>query len=142
MQNLFLTEDDTFEVNIYVAIDENKVIYCDKKREGVNFLIGDKELEIQKYSIVFKKPSFGDIVSITDTIMKNSNSETGQANPLSVKLNTMSFLLRDWDFTNNTNVKMPAIRENLEKLDPIIVACIGIQVDDFLVKDDSEEKSS
>ena len=140
MQSLFLTEDDTFEVKLFVAEDENKTIYCDKNIDAVKLLMGERDLEIEEYSISFKKPSFGDLITLTDLVMQVSNKITGDVNPLTVKLKTMSHLLRDWSFVDKNGIKVPVKEENMMKLDPIIAVNIGMQFDEVLEAKEEEDK--
>ena len=141
MQSLFLTEDDTFEVKIFVAEDEEKTIYCDKNIDAVKLLMGERELEIEEYSILFKKPSFGDLIALTDLVMKVSDKITGNVNPLTIKLKTMSHLLRDWSFVDKNGTKIPAKEENMMKLNPIIAVNIGMQFDEALEATKEEDTS-
>lgn len=142
MQNLFLTEEDVFEVIIFVAVDDKKTVYCDKTEEAVKFLLGDRDVEIQSYSITFKKPSFGDLIALTDIVIKNTNKLTGDVNPLDTKLKAMNYLLNDWSFVDGNNNKIPPTEESFMRIDPIIAVSIGLQFDEALGGDETESDKS
>ena len=59
--NLFLTEDDVFDIIMFIAEDEEGDIYCDIKEEGVESLLklNKQEGTIEKHVVTFRKPSFG-----------------------------------------------------------------------------------
>ena len=142
MQSLFLTEKDVFEVKIFVAVDNKGTIYCDKNKDGVKFLLGGRNVEIEKYSIFFKKPSFGDFIALTDLVTQNTDNLTGDINPLITKLKAMSYLLNDWNFLDKDNEKIPPTEDSFSRMDPIIAVAIGIQFDEFLGEEnDSVEKN-
>jgi len=138
MQNIFITEEDVFEIIIFVAVDDNGTVYCDKTEEAVKFLLGEREVEIQSYSITFKQPSFGDIITLTDIVVENASQST--VNPLSAKLKAMSFLLKDWSFVDKDGIKMPTTEASFRNFSPIIAASISLQFDEAL--DKSGEKKN
>lgn len=132
MKNLFITEDDIFEVKIYVAEDEEGLIYCDITEEGVNILLEDKDLSIEEYKVVFRKPSFGDLKTLTDILTAPRETEMGityDMNPIATRIQTISFFIKDWNLVDSKGEKVPTTEENIMKLNPIIAAAIGIQLD-------------
>ena len=136
MQNLFLTEEDVFEIHIYVAEDEEGTLYCDLNIEGVNFLLGDRDGQIKGYTVKFKKPSFGDMMALTDMLFITRDVGDGNTgfdvNPIAAKIKTMSFLIRDWSFTNSDGKKIPPTEENILNLNPLIATSISVQLEDYL----------
>lgn len=140
MQNLFITEDDVFEVKIFVAEDDEGMIYCDLNKEGVELLIQGKEYGINEYSITFKKPSFGDMIELTKILLSarmfNSDVTDYDVNPIESKLKTMSCLIKDWNFTDGNGGNIPATEENIRKLNPTIATAISLQLEDYLSPDE------
>lgn len=143
MRNLFLTEEDIFEIKIFVAEDEQSNICCDLDREGVEFLLNGLKTDIEEYTVVFKQPSFGDMVKLTDVILypRGINIESAglDVNPIMARLQTMSCLLRDWDFTDADGEKIPPTEESLMKMNPIIAISISLQLEDYLKENQQEE---
>lgn len=136
MQNLFITEEDVFEVKIYVAEDETGLLYCDINKKGVEDLLEKIEAEVNEYVITFKKPSFGDLSRLTDILMSPRKSGDDylsyDTNPIAVKAKTISYLIRDWNLLDGEGMKIPFTEENILNLNPIIAAAIGIQLDSYL----------
>jgi len=142
MQNLFITEEDVFEVKICVAQDENGLVYCDIDEEGVKFLLDGIEADIEEYTTVFRKPSFGDLMKLTDIFLAPRKADEDKLsydiNPLAIRLKTISFLIKDWSFTDKDGVKIPTTEENIKKLNPVIATAIGIQLDSSLSDAETE----
>ena len=154
MQNLFLTEEDVFEVKLFVGQSEKGTICCDLDEEGVKFLLGRDDIEVEEYTVTFKEPSFGDIIKLTDILLSSRPSELDtvnyEVNPIETKLKTMGFLIKDWDLTDNSGKKIEPIEDNLRKLNPTIATAISLQLIDHLnsnkdveetIEDTQEEKS-
>ena len=143
MQNLFLTEDDVFYIKIFVAEDDEGIMYCDLDEKGVKFLLGDKNAEIIGYTVTFKKPSFGDMKELTDILLFKTDNENESfsydTNPITAKIKTMAFLIRDWDFKDSSGEKILPTEENIMKLNPLIATSISIQLEDYLRAKDIEE---
>lgn len=146
MTNLFLTEEDVFEVKLFVAEGEKGNICCDLNAAGVKFLLGKDDIEVEEYTVVFREPSFGDIVKLTNILLHSVTDDSGGVNPIEVRLKTMGFLIKDWDLTDNSGNKIKPTEDNLRKLNPTIATAISLQVDDHLntnssAKEVVEEKS-
>ncbi|MCK5763472.1 MAG: hypothetical protein KAH05_05075, partial [Clostridiales bacterium] len=106
MQNLFITDEDVFEAQLFVAEDSDGLVYCDITKAGVKFLLEDKDLEIEHYVVTFKKPSFGDIVKLTEIFLSpisvDATAIDYQVNPIDARLKTMSCLIKKWNFLDNS----------------------------------------
>jgi len=144
MQNLFITEEDVLEVKICVA-ENDGTLYCDIDEKGVKFLLDGIEADIQEYTTIFRKPSFGDLLELTDILLSPRDMGDGQlnyeANPIAVRLKMMGFLIKDWSFTKEDGSKIPATEENIKNLNPLIAAAIGIQLDSLLNAQEEKDKS-
>jgi hypothetical protein len=142
MQNLFITEEDVLEVKICVA-ENDGVLYCDIDEKGVKFLLDGIEAEVEEYTTIFRKPSFGDLLELTDILLapREESKFSYDANPLAVRLKMMGFLIKDWTFTNEDGSKIPATEESIKNLNPLIAAAIGIQLDSLLNSKEEEDKS-
>jgi len=136
MQNLFLTEDDVFEVKIFVAEDADGVIYCDLNEDGVKSLLGKREVQIENYTTTFKKPSFGDMIELTNLLLSPRGFDTDvtgyEVNPVAARLKTMSCLLKKWDFVDSNGVGIAPTEENIMKLNPTVATAISLQMEDYI----------
>ncbi|MHA1676157.1 MAG: hypothetical protein ACTSU6_03165 [Candidatus Njordarchaeales archaeon] len=144
MQSLFITEEDVFDIKIFVAEDKNGVIYCDLVKSGVEFLLGEKQLEIECYTITFKKPSFGDMIQLTEILLSSrvydSEVINYQVNPIDARLKTMSCLIKKWDFMDGSGNTIEPTEENLRKLNPTVATAISLQLEDYLkVEEETKE---
>jgi hypothetical protein len=142
MQSLFITDEDVFDIKIFVAEDEDGVAYCDLNREGVEFLLGDKELEIELYTVTFKKPSFGDMIQLTEILLSSRVYDADvvnyQVNPIDARLKTMSCLIKKWDFMDASGNMIEPTEENLKKLNPTVATAISLQLEDYLKVDEED----
>lgn len=126
MQNLFVKENEEFTIGFTVAIDEKGTIYCDINRESLIESIQEtKNMDVQDYKVVFKKPSFGDTTKLYDSIFSLSD-EGINFNPLSARYNKIVALIKSWNL--NGKEEKPT-EQDVKSLHPLIATVIGIQVD-------------
>ena len=132
MQNLFIKENEEFTVNVVVATDKRGSLYCDideeNLRKSIEGLVSVEECEINKYSVRFKKPSFGDTLNLYDSIFSLDQASSVRFNPALARLQKIMALIREWDLTDDRKFKKPT-EDEVKKLHPIIANAIGIQVD-------------
>jgi hypothetical protein len=130
MQNLFVKEDDEFEVRFTVAIDKDGTIFCDLNeeslRESVEGLADLKECEVKSYKAVFKKPSFGDTVELYQSVFDTTEMGNMTFNPILARYKKISELIKSWDLTGEEKKPTP---QEIKKLHPVVANAIGIQVD-------------
>jgi len=143
MQSLFLTEEDVFEIKLFIAEDEEGMLYCDLDRSGVEFLLNGKEAEIEEHAVKFKKPSFGDMMALTDMLFIARDIGDGNmsfdVNPIAAKIKTISFLIRDWDFKDSNGNKIEPTEQNILNLNPLIATSISVQLEDYLRERKAEQ---
>ena len=131
MQNLFVNENDEFVVKFSVATDKEGTIFCDLNKEtlmeGLKVIKADvSEFEIRDYSAIFKKPSFGDTMTLYDSVFTTSDGTNVNFNPLTARYRKIVLLIKEWDLTGE---KTKPTEEDVEKLHPVIANALGIQVD-------------
>ncbi|MCD6435528.1 MAG: hypothetical protein J7L15_04000 [Clostridiales bacterium] len=129
MQDLFIKENEEFTVDFVVATDKEGTIWCDITEESLKeMVIEGKEYDFQKYKVVFKKPSFGDTISLYDSIFK-TDGQSIEFNPLEARYRKIVLLLKSWDLKDSEGNEVPAKESNVMSLHPIIASIIGTQVD-------------
>ncbi len=126
MQNLFVSEDDDFEVKFCVATDEDGTIYCDLTEEALKeFLPGDKKYEIKDYKAVFSKPSFGKTIDLYDSVFSTDGTNVN-FNPLISRYKKMTLLIKSWDLIEGDE---KPTEEEIKSLHPAIARIIGVGID-------------
>lgn len=132
MQNLFVNENDEFTINFTVCSDEYGTIFCDVSREllmeSLKRMGKDKveEYDINDYKAIFKKPSFGDTMTLYNTIFKVSDEVDIDLNPVLARYNKIAALIKRWDLKGKEE---KPTEDDIKKLHPIIANAIGIQID-------------
>lgn len=136
MKNLFLTEEDIFEINIFAAEDDDGSICCDITEDGVKALLGNEDIDIQHFSVIFKKPSFGDLINLTEILLSARIYDTDvvnyEINPISARLKVMSSLIKSWNLTGEDGEIIEPNEGNLKKLNPTVATAISLQLEDYL----------
>jgi len=133
MNKLFIKKDDNIIVNIVIGLDAKKEkIFADLTEE--NLVKNNKELDattIEKHSITFKRPNYGETVEI----MKNSvktDGETVEINPFLFRHLRLTNLIREWTFKNDDGTIVKITREHVENLNPVIANVISTGLDAIL----------
>lgn len=132
MNNLFVNDNDEFIVNFFVAVDKEGTIFCDINEESLlKSMIGltkKEDCSFNSYTAKFKKPSFGDAISLYNSIFSESDKQSLPFNPLMARYNIIVDLIKEWNLTEDKTFKKPTADE-IKKLHPIIASAIGIQLD-------------
>jgi len=131
MQNLFIKENEEFKVVFWVATDkEDGTIYCDVTEENIKEVVRtDREYEYKNYTVVFRRPSFGDTIELYDKIISVGMDSTVQFNPLLARYKKISLLIKSWNLKDSEGNDIEPNDENISKLHPIISSAIGIGID-------------
>jgi hypothetical protein len=131
MQNLFISPEDEFIIKFCVAIDKDDTIFCDiEKKSLVSSLeaMGKEvsDFSIEEYNATFKKPSFGDTMTMYNEIF-SVNGDTGvNFNPVVARYNKIIALMKSWNLKGEP--AKPS-EEEVRQLHPVIANAIGIQID-------------
>ena len=132
MQNLFISKEDEFKIEICVAIDKDGVTYCDISRDvllqSISGFVDISMCEIKDYNMVFKKPSFGDMVGMYNPIFIVDGEYIDNSNQLSDRYKKIILLIRRWNLTKDGSFKKPT-EEEIKNLHPLIANTVGIQLD-------------
>lgn len=132
MTSLFIDDNEEFIVKFSVATNSYGTIFCDINEESLSKsmegLADFKECSIESYEARFKKPSFGDSVGLYNSLFNKNDKESISFNPVLVRLNMISDLIKEWNLNENKEFEKPT-KEKIKKLHPIIANSIGIQLD-------------
>ncbi|KKM75975.1 hypothetical protein LCGC14_1384810 [marine sediment metagenome] len=130
MRNLFIQKDEEFKIKFYVAVDQEGLVWAEADENNLNNMLNpDKTYEKKNFSVTFKRPSFGDTISLYDDIFKTKDGANVDFNPLAARYQKISLLIKDWDLEDSDGNKVKASIENVKSLHPIIANAIGIQLD-------------
>lgn len=128
MNGIFIDPNDTVSVDIFVTKDISGSLVADIVEDAFE----DEKLfmkdSIEKYSFVFKKPSFKDNVSILGTLSTNDGVNLS-FNPLALRLLRFKKLLKSWTLTDNEGKLVPVTESNIENLNPIIADVVSAQLE-------------
>lgn len=127
MSNLFINENDVFEVTIFVAT-MGKEIYCENTKEELKILLGKdyEKYDIEEYKIIFKMPALKQIREIYSSINVNLQApENGvNFNIMDYKEKKFKSLIKEWNLNENKEMKTP-LNSEIEQLNPKIFNIIS-----------------
>ena len=130
MQNLFISPEAEFTIKFTVAIDTDDTIFCDLERKSLTSSLeamgrNVSDFTIEDYEATFKKPSFGDSMTLYDSIF-SLNDEGVSFNPIIARYNKIIALIKSWNLKGENS--KPS-EEEIRQLHPVIANAIGIQID-------------
>ena len=126
MSNLFVKSDATFTIKIFVAIrKENNGIFCDIDKNMLEEILkGAGEYEIEEHSLVFRRPSFEDMMVLSESAFTTNDGKNIGFNPMRVRFKKMVLLLKSWTLTDSEPTE-----EKIRMLDPVVANVISTQLD-------------
>jgi len=131
MSNLFVNEEDVFEINIFVAT-LNKEMYCENTEENLKLLLGKdyEKYNIEEYKMLFKMPAFKQVREIYSSVKVNLQSpESGiDFNIMDYKDKKFKSLIEKWNLNDNKEMKKPSEKQ-IDKLNPKVFNVISEQLD-------------
>jgi len=120
MISIFIDENDEITIDFFIGTDEDGKIYIGDIEKDIKV----NENEIERHFVVFKRPSFGDVVDITNKIF---GTEDGQFafNAMSDKLNKVSKLIKRWSFKDKDGNDIKPDEKQIRALSPKIADYIS-----------------
>lgn len=119
MNSLFIKRDEIIEVKIYTSkIKDGSQMVVANKRE-----ILEKNDQVNPETIIedivkFRKPSYGDDVSILSRNVNMDGAGDVKFNPASVRYSRFITLLKDWTFKDESGNKVEPTAENVNAMHP------------------------
>lgn len=134
MSNLFISESDEIVISFVIGTDKKGQVFADTDRESMfrNNRNLDKDIEIEDHEIVFKKPSFGDIVNLNKSFTISSSSQSLDFNPWELRYARMRALLKRWSFKNRDGEDIAPDPNLIDSLNPVVANLIGSILDDSI----------
>lgn len=133
MKGLIISPDDRITIKFALGLNKNGSIIGDTSEETLKRTFGEdlRTDTIEEHQALFRRPTFGDLVRITGTI--STTDGTGfDFNPLAIRIGRLKGLLKEWSLKDEEDQPIPAIPENVDKLDPVVANIIGVQLDAIL----------
>jgi hypothetical protein len=119
MSNLFIKPDDEIKITFAIAFDENKKVYSAFHKEELEEMFKGSKTTINEVNVVFKKPSFKDIVELSNQkLTTGSNGLT--FNPFLDRYHKMIKLMKSWSLTDNDGNAIKPTEEAIGELSPCI----------------------
>jgi len=128
MNSLFINENDEFIVEFVVGFDKNGLLWCDLNEDSLRKIFDnkDEELKITEYKAVFRKPAFGDTISLNAF---SASADGLNFNPVENRFKKIDLLIKKWNLESEDGKMTKPTEGAIKKLHPIIAAVIGAQVD-------------
>lgn len=128
MSNLFIKPEDEINIIFAIATDDKGKIYSSSNIEALKDMLKDIKCEIKEYSVVFKKPSFKDIVEL------GASSVSAKAgglsfNPSADRYYRMIKLIKSWTLTDEKGNIIEPTETTIGQLAPGIADTISNVLD-------------
>ena len=94
MINLFVNPDDEIVINFAVASDKEGKIYADVNKVDLEEMLKDVDCKVEEYTVIFKRPSFGDAVDMVGEIYQTNSQGGININPLADKYQKLVKLVK------------------------------------------------
>jgi hypothetical protein len=133
MVSLFVNPEDTFEISFVVAASKTKpnILYADVNEEELKKQGGTDFGEVEKHTVSFRVPSYGDSTKILDKSVRLSGDEM-TLSVAEIRQTRLITLIKSWTFKDSEGKPVPTQKENVQNLHPLIAAVITIQLDKAL----------
>ena len=124
MQNLFIGENEEFEIFFSVATNKEGDMFCDTEENSLIESLKEFKKNVEEYTIgnyitKFKKASFGDLKNIYIEVKDPDNE-------IETKYNVIAKLIKSWNLRGVEDEEPKT--EDIRKLHPLIANCIYIQL--------------
>ena len=131
MAGIFVKDTDEIVINLFQATDKDGKNYFEVDKAKLEDLLANMGVsyEIQSYKVVFRKPCFKDMVEINSDMVSMSGVSNFKVNFLANRLKQMAALIKAWDFKDDEGDLIPAIADNVDKLDPLVANLIAGELD-------------
>lgn len=130
MKSLLVSPNDTIKIDVVIAELTDGRVVADESEEMLSELYPD-QINVESFEhheIVFRRPSFGDSVEMAGKISTNDGVSM-DFNPFAIRFERMASLLKNWTLKDGDN-PIPANRDSLTKLNPLVANFIGTKLDE------------
>ena len=130
MKNLFIKDSDEIRVDFFIASTEDDKIYVNIDKDNLDGImkVMKIEYEIEEHYAIFKKPNFGDFVSMANSTFKADNAGVS-FNPLDDRYQKLVKLIKSWSFTNKDGNIIQPSASYIKSLNPVVAEIIYSQLE-------------
>ena len=119
-QKLFIEDEEEFFIEFFVGTKESGELGCSLEEKEVS-----EYDDVEKYKVVFKRPSFGDSIGLYDSIFSISGTSPNvEFNPLASRYKKITSLIKSWNLMDEEPTE-----KTVRKLHPSIANLIGMELD-------------
>tara|TARA_Y100000034_G_scaffold136856_1_gene216427 strand:- start:14777 stop:15157 length:381 start_codon:yes stop_codon:yes gene_type:complete len=123
--NIFVDPNDFFEVNLYIG-EEKGILSCVSDEDEAK-----KKFDGNKYEshwVRFDQLTYGSSLKVQELTFNFDDGQT-RFDPIAFRHNRCAILLKDWSFVDENSNKIPATRENMEKMSDTVAQSILLELD-------------
>lgn len=133
MPSLFVNPDDTFDITFVTSQSKTEkfILYADINEEEIKKQGGEDLGEIETYTVVFRTPSYGDSTKILDKSV-HLNGEEMTLSLAEIRQTRLITLIKSWTLKDDKGNLVPANKNTIQSLHPLIASVITIQLDKAL----------
>jgi len=128
MINLLVKPDDEIVIKFIVAVDNEGKIFADHNKQALIEILKGTEYKMEEHSAVFKRPSFKDLLNLNQSIYGTGDGKIS-FNPMKDRHHKMTELLKSWSLKDEEGKAIPATKENVGNLSPIVADEIAVQLE-------------
>lgn len=128
MVDVFVKPNDEIVVNFAIAVDSKGKVYADLNYEDLKEMVSNVSAEVEKHKVVFKKPSFGDTVAMSEAIYGTADGRIS-FNAATDRLAKMTKLIKSWSFKDGEGNELKPTEGNIKALHPVIADFIASQLE-------------
>lgn len=125
--DIFVKPDDEIKIEFIIVKSTKGELLCHRDREDLLFDRKKDDIDmdtLEDHYVIFRKPSFADVVSINRGSIKTSEKGV-EVNPLDIRFSNMNILLKSWSFKDSEGNPIPTNEENLKQLDHNVANVVG-----------------
>lgn len=131
MSGIFIEPSETITIKIYAGQGKNGKLLASHDLEMLKKEENFDENSLKDYEVVLRRPSYRDEISILNTGVKGDISAM-RFNFAEVNYNRLVQLLKSWTFMDDRGSPIAPMKENVDKLHPVIARAIADALDEIL----------
>jgi len=132
MSGIFIDNNETISFNVFVGLDSANKLYAAESREELvkeSSLVQDS---IMSYSFEFRVPTYRDNMDFFSRSVKTDAQGEFEINPSLLRYERFVSLLCKWDLKDSSGNVIKPIKENIDKLNPVLADVVMAKLEDTI----------